>query len=197
VVAAFGDNLDEPARELAAGIGLPPGALERLRELGRCLNYNAYGETEADLIAAPAALYRAVARYPDPLAFVEAEPLFARLASARAADLAAARAVAPRWSKGRAVLFVLPDAPWSRRVMGSYANHLAAADRGRAVAVLVPVAGGGYIVSVRAPERSSTGADELCRKFPTGGGRRDAAGVDRLPATALGDFERAFADAFA
>lgn len=197
VVAAFGDNLDRTAAELAAPLGLAPGVLERLRELGRNLNYNAYGESEADLVMPPAELYRALSRYPDPLRFIESEPVCARLDAARRADMAAARAVPARWSGGAAVLHVLPDAPWARRVSGSYANALATEAPGRAVAVLVPGSAGGYVVSVRSPAVSARGADELCRAFPGGGGRRDAGGIDRLPESVLEDFRRRFADAFA
>lgn len=196
VTAAFGDNLDGAARELAAGLGLPPGALERLRELGQGLNYNAYGETEADLVMPPAELYRTLARYPDPLRFIDREPVCARLDAARRADLAAANAVPVRWSAGAAAMHVLPDAPWARRVGGSFANQLAAEAPGRAVAVLVPGSAGGYVVSVRSPASSARGADELCRGFPGGGGRRDAGGIDRLPESDLEDFRRRFADAF-
>ncbi len=41
VVAAFGDNLDGPARALAASLGLDPARLAALRELGENLGYNA------------------------------------------------------------------------------------------------------------------------------------------------------------
>lgn len=197
VTAAFGDNLDAAARELAAGLGLPPGVLERLRDLGQGLNYNAYGETEADLVMPPAELYRALARYPDPLQFIDREPVCARLDAARRADLAAARAVPASWSAGAAAMHVLPDAPWARRVGGSFANQLAAEAPGRAVAVLVPGSAGGYVVSVRSPAAAAQGADELCRGFPGGGGRRDAGGIDCLPESDLEAFRRRFASAFA
>ena len=55
---------------------------------------------------------------------------------------------------------------------------------------------GGYAVSVRAPLARPTGADALCRQFPTGGGRTSAAGVDRLPAQMLDDFVRRLALAY-
>lgn len=196
VVAAYGDNLEGTADELAATLALASGARERLRELGRNLNYNAYGESEADLVMPPAELYRALARYPDPLRFIESEPVCARLDAARRADLAAARAVPAAWAGAAALLHVLPDAPWARRVGGSYANALAAEAPGRAVAVLVPGSAGGYVVSVRSPATAAMGADELCRAFPGGGGRRDAGGIDRLPESCLEDFRRRFADAF-
>ena len=44
IVAAFGDNLDETARDAAAELDLQYTDTELLRTLGVCLNYNAYGE---------------------------------------------------------------------------------------------------------------------------------------------------------
>ena len=46
---------------------------------------------------------------------------------------------------------------------------------------------GAYRVSIRAPLTTKSGADELCREFPTGGGRAAAAGINRLEAA---DYDR-------
>ena len=54
--------------------------------------------------------------------------------------------------------------------------------------MLTEKANGNYLVSVRAPLENKTGADELCMRFPTGGGRKAAAGVNDLPADMLTDF---------
>ncbi len=184
VVAAFGDNLEREAIALAQG--LDEAKVARLRELGQSINYNAYGESVADLMVAPAALHRALLAHADPISFVTRDPLFARMQEARQRDLEQALAVRPR-AKG---IWLLPDQAWSRRVNGTLANRLCS-DGKNAVAVLAPV-GDGYVVSVRAPD----GADAFCRGFPTGGGRRAAAGIDRLPKSALAEFERRFAKAF-
>jgi hypothetical protein len=58
--------------------------------------------------------------------------------------------------------------------------------------VLTERADGTYLVSVRAPLENKRGADELCRKFPTGGGRAAAAGINALPADQLDPFIDAF-----
>jgi hypothetical protein len=42
----------------------------------------------------------------------------------------------------------------------------------------------------------STGADALCREFPTGGGRAAAAGINHLPQERLVDFARCMGQAF-
>jgi len=196
VVAAFGDNLREVATELAAPLALDPGALAQLRELGESLAYNAYGDTEGDLIVHPATLYRTMAPYADPFRFIAGEALVQRIDEARREDLARAMEASPAFAFDHARVYVLPDAPWSRRVRGVLGNHRANEMPALAHAILSPNEHGGYTVSVRAPIARPAGADALCRAFATGGGRTSAAGIDDLPHDALTDFvqrmERAF-----
>jgi hypothetical protein len=188
VVAAFGDNLDTTAEALAAPLGLDGPNLDRLRDLGEDMNYNAYGETEADLIVPPVELYRLIRPYADPLEFVARERVAAQLDEGRRADLTTAAAVPPYRASKYSATYLLPDAPWARRVIGAFANRLAAADRYRAYAVAVPNSRGGFTVSVRAPGAGPRSADELCRAYPTGGGREGAAGIDNLPPERLEEF---------
>ena len=55
VVAAFGDNLADPARAAAAvRLELNELQLAQLQELGECINYNAYGDSVDDLNYHPA-----------------------------------------------------------------------------------------------------------------------------------------------
>jgi single-stranded DNA-specific DHH superfamily exonuclease len=195
VAAAFGDGLDQVAIDLGASVGLGAGELEKLRELGRSLNYNAYGESEADLLIPPAQLYQDLAQHEDPLRFA-ATAICEQLHANRHSDLDAAFEMEPHWAGKDAAVYVLPDAAWSRRVSGTLANHLAGVHRRRAVAVLAPHrSSGGYIVSVRVPAAAPRAAHEFCRAFG-GGGRREAAGIDRLPAEKLTDFEKDFAAAY-
>ncbi len=196
VTAAFGDNLFAAARRAAAPLALPEAGLELLRELGECINYNAYGESLADLHFPPDELYRRLAAYADPLAFAREDPAFATLRDGYAEDTARAREVAPVEAGAGGALYVLPDAAWSRRVSGVFGNWLAREHPRRAHAVLVPRADGAFTVSVRAPKANPVGADALCRQFLTGGGRQAAGGINHLPAERLSAFRRAFAQAF-
>lgn len=196
VVGAFGDNLDEVALELGGSLALGAAELEKLRELGRSLNYNAYGESESDLLIHPAKLYARLAKYQDPLQFVARERVFARLQATRHADLRAAMEVPPRRSGEHADAYVLPDRASSRRVIGTLANHLVGIDPHRAHAVLAPKAKGGYIVSLRAPAAASWSAEAFSRQFSTGGGRREAAGIDDLPEAQMQEFVDRFNAAF-
>ena len=192
IVGAFGDSLTDEARALTAGAGLTADAAERLRQLGVAVNYNAYGETLADLHVPPAELAEEMIRWTDPLDFAESSAVCRRLAEGFRADMELARQLAPaRRTKG-AVFFTLPDAAWARRASGTLANDLAKAHAGSAVAIVSPKSGGGYLVSVRVPRESAISAEAFCRTFPTGGGRRTAAGINHLP----GEDLQKFADAF-
>lgn len=195
VVAAFGDNLVKSALRTAEHLALDPVVVGRLRELGECLNYNAYGETVEDLHYHPADLFETMSRYRDPLDFIEGEPVFEALRSAYLDDLDRAESIAPESGSDQGAVFFLPDAAWCRRVNGMLGNHLAQAHPQRAHAVLVKKHGG-YTVSVRAPVARPSGADELCLKFESGGGRKGAAGINFLPEHELARFVTAFHDQF-
>ncbi len=193
VAAAYGDNLHGAAA--AAGRSLDAASLAALRELGELMNYNAYGESVADLHVPPAELFARVAPWADALEFIRADALVAQLRTGFAEDMARARAVAPLRQSALAVVLVLPQAAWSRRVNGVFANELARARADRAHAILVDT-GDGYVVSVRAPRADPRGADVLCRGFATGGGRAAAAGINLLPAAELAWFVESFERAF-
>ena len=189
VVGAFGDGLPEVAQALAAALGLEPARLEALRELGASLNYNAYGASEADVLIPPRELYRVVSHYADPFEMIEREDVVRRLAGQRSADLERALAARPVRSAPGADAYALPDAPWSRRVSGTFANRLSAEDPARAHAVLTPLAGGAFEVSVRAPRgRAKATAADFCRRYGAGGGRATAGGIDRLEGARMDEF---------
>jgi hypothetical protein len=195
VVAAFGDNLQGPAQRAAARLDLDEVDLQRLRELGECMNYNAYGESVDDLHYHPADLFETVSHYRDPRDFINGEPVFEVLKNALADDFDRAGEVASRTASGHAALYVLPDAAWSRRIHGFFANQVARRHPRRALAMLV-ARHGGYTVSVRAPLEDPHGADTLCLQFKTGGGRQAAAGINWLPEADYPRFIAEFNKAF-
>lgn len=196
VVGAFGDNLGATARALAAEAGLGAGAIEALRQLGEAINYNAYGDSEADLLLPPARLYQALRPHASPIDFLEREPIARALIARQAEDLARAMALAPLVRLAGGAVYLLPDADWARRAQGAFANALSLAAPGLALAVLRAAGDQAFNVSVRAPQRHPYGADALCLAFPGGGGRAGAAGIDRLPQARQAEFVQAFADAF-
>lgn len=191
LVGAYGDNLTTQADALAEGAGLGPVEKVRLRMIGEAVNYNAYGESERDVRIPPRSLYAVMARYRDPLEMLAREEIVTELDDLRRDDLQQAQGVEPYRRNEQGSVLLLPDAPWSRRVLGCLANELVNAHPQQAQAVLKPVDSGDFVVSVRAPRTAPGGASQLCARFG-GAGRAAAAGIDRLPSRDLGRFVHAF-----
>ena len=196
VAAAFGDNLEGPARALATRLDCDQATIATLAQLGQTLNYNAYGECEADLHIAPAELYRAISPYRDPLDFA-ATPLYQSLHDGYRADCARLQGMRPHWQRDGNAVYLLPAEPWARRVNGVLANRLAARQDGAAYAVILERSDGDYLISVRAGKPAAQSACGLCQQFPSGGGRKAAAGINRLPAASLDAFIDRFSAYFA
>jgi single-stranded DNA-specific DHH superfamily exonuclease len=194
VVGAFGDNLKTSALALAKNLNLSAHELTLLENLGTYINYNGYGENIADLHFAPMELFKRVSPYPNPLDFIrDSREQFDRLENGYRNDMTTATAIKPQVLTEKAAVFILPNQAWARRVSGVYSNDLTNQFPARAHAVLTEKSNGNYLISVRAPLKNKIGADELCRRFPTGGGRAAAAGINDLPKTQLQDFIDQFA----
>lgn len=196
VTAAFGDNLFSAAENAAKPLKLTASQLEELKLLGTCINYNGYGATLDDLIYTPDALYRLIQPYPDPFDFILNETGYQTLLNGYREDVSQAESTQPEYISETHGLYILPNAKWARRVSGVFANQLAQNNPDRAHAMLTQHANGGYVVSIRAPLHNKTGADELCRQFETGGGRKAAAGINHLPEADYERFMKAFIEAF-
>jgi hypothetical protein len=193
VVAAFGDNLEASARRAAEPLRLAETQIEKLRNLGQAINYNAYGETVDDLHFHPADLYARLYARRDPFAFIAEDEAYPVLRDGFANDMDEARRIAPETANASCALYILPNERWSRRVSGAFSNALVNEFPDRAHAVLT-ARGKDYIVSVRAPRTNPRGAQVLCRRFATGGGREAAAGIQLLPRESLEDFARQFCE---
>lgn len=192
ITGAFGDNLHQSAKQLATATGLTTDKTKLLQELGEALNYNAYGETIADLRYPPDALFYLMIQAADPFVFIRDFPHFEILRSGFDEDIANARRVKHHFYTPHGTIYIMPDTEWARRVSGVFANELAVTHPTSAHAILTHNTGDGYTVSVRAPKANPTGADYLCRQFPTGGGRKAAAGINQLPEAELTSFAAAF-----
>jgi len=188
VVGAFGDNFDRPATDLGASLGLGAGDLDALQQLGICLNYNGYGFELEDLLFHPVDLFRLVRPYRDPLDFIENENGYAELLAQYREDMARAENAAADSASDVGAVYLLPNEGWARRSVGVMGNQLAKRFPERAHALLVDMGDGHYRVSVRAPYRRKDGADELCRQFPSGGGRKAAAGINALSQDLVANF---------
>jgi single-stranded DNA-specific DHH superfamily exonuclease len=198
VVGAFGDNLRKSAQLLAKPLGLSESQIQKLENLGIYINYNGYGASIEDLHFPPDDLFSLINPFEKPEDFMNSgNGVFEKLESGYHQDMSKAQALQSYHQTAHVGVYVLPNAAWARRVSGVYSNELANAAPARAHAVLTEREQGGYVVSVRAPIDNKVGADELCRRFPTGGGRKAAAGINDLPFTSLDDFIRQFADFYA
>ncbi|MBW1750453.1 MAG: acetyltransferase [Deltaproteobacteria bacterium] len=197
VVGAFGDNLDEPAGLLANRLGFNRAETEQLKETGILLNYNGYGANLADLFLPPDELFRLVQPYADPLVFHTDSPALQTLRNGYREDMDKAMSFAPIHEDSSGRIFKLPAKPWARRVAGVFSNTLARSKPELAHALLTANSDASLRISVRAPLHERTGADTLCRRFPTGGGRAAAAGINELPADQLDAFTKAFSLQFA
>ncbi len=192
VVAAFGDNLFDAAKDAAIPLDLSEQQLSQLQHLGTLLNYNGYGVTLDDLYFAPDDLYREISAFEDPFAFIASSEAYNILDKGYHSDMEQARNIPSEIKEEKIRVLLLPDAAWTRRVSGVFGNELARSAPDSAHALITALPDGAFRISVRAPINNKSGADELCMQFPTGGGRKAAAGINHLPA----DMFETFVDAF-
>lgn len=189
VAGLYGDNIPTTAGSMARDLGLSNHETDQLQELGELMNYNAYGETVDDLHADPADLLKAATSFDDPLVFYRTSELIPRLKEGRQSDLQKAGNA----EKPTENITIFPNEKWARRVIGIYANSLANQNPDQAHAVLVAKENGiEFTVSVRSPLTSDKSAAAFCRKFPTGGGRQKAAGINSLPEKNINSFIKEF-----
>ena len=189
IVGAFGDNLKKSACGLAKSDNLSESELAKLEVLGILINYNGYGSSVSDLHYHPADLFKLMLPYKNPLDFISnCEHVYEKLENGYEGDFRSAENADILFSNNAVAIYVLPNEAWARRVSGVFGNHLANLHPDRGHAILTSKADGSYLVSVRAPLRNKKGAAELCRKFPTGGGREAAAGINDLPELLVQDF---------
>ena len=134
--------------------------------------------------------------YRSPLDFIAQDETYSLLSKGYASDLQQAQTLKADYISESHAIYLLPDQAWARRVSGVFANLLATTAPTRAHAMLTEKANDHYLVSVRAPFSTKTGADELCRQFETGGGRQAAAGINDLPISEYDRFKQAFLAAF-
>ena len=197
ITGAFGDNLKTSAQILAKPLGLSEKQLSSLEHLGVCINYNGYGSNLEELHFSPMDLYRLVSVHKSPFGFInESRDHFDKLASGYQSDMALTASLQTEFANDAVATYILPNKPWARRVSGVYSNELANRSPARAHAVLTEKNNGNYLVSVRAPLENKARADELCRRFATGGGRAAAAGINDLPASELNEFIEQFNECY-
>ncbi len=190
IAATFGDNLKTVASRLADENGFNQSQTEFLEELGILVNYNGYGSSLSDLHFTPVDLYQALYQYPNPFSLLDdKDSVFYQLQAAYQNDRQQLSNFTPIYENEVARVFELPAETWARRISGVFGNEIVNQDPGRAQAVLTKNQDGeSYTVSLRAPLSNRTGADDVCSSFETGGGRKAAAGINKLPESDKGRF---------
>ena len=193
VVGAFGDNLSRSATSLAKPLGLNETQLKTLQNLGIYLNYNGYGAKLDDLYFDPAELFQLTSQHQTATAFMQEDmQTYGTLETGYHDDMTKAASIVPEFNQSHAAVYMLPNESWARRVSGVFGNDLANQFPNRAHAVITELATGDYIVSIRAPLSNKKGADQICRQFPTGGGRAAAAGINCLAKLDVDKFTNVF-----
>ncbi len=192
ICGAFGDNLHAEATAAASRLSLTESETFKLQEIGELLNYNGYGADLQDLYFPPANLYRDVQQYENPLDFHDQSAYLKTLRLGFDNDMNLALSQPVFASNGNNRIYRFPDSNWARRVSGVFANLKARENPAGAHALITENNDGTLRVSVRAPLDDCRNADTLCRSFPSGGGRRGAAGINRLPMDLLNSFIDAF-----
>lgn len=188
IAAAYGDNLIKVADELSQKAGLTSEQSDFLKELGTLVNYNGYGATTEDLAYHPADLFRALVQYNSPFDCLEDKNSpYHVLKGAFEADFAKAESAEVLHKSSNCYAVLLEDAAWSRRISGTYGNHLANLSPDSAHVVVTTVDEDNYLISLRAPLSNKTGAGDICSQFETGGGRAGAAGINLLPKSQLSE----------
>jgi hypothetical protein len=175
-VGLFGDNLNRVALEPSQKVGLNDKQCGQLKDLGQLLNYNAYGETVADLHYSPHELVEALKPFHSPFEFLDQTEVVDKLRAGLKEDMHKAQNSKEVIPNG----YLLPAEKWARRVIGEFSNSLVRTDPTKAYSILVEKKSGGYLVSVRTPTDGSINVAEFCNHFKTGGGRIIAAGINHL-----------------
>ena len=117
-------------------------------------------------------------------------PAWEKLRNGYEADMASGLAAPVMAENASSIVVKLPDESWARRVSGVLANR----DPDKACGIITENADGSYLVIIHAPLNNRTGADELARQFPTGGGRKAAARINVLSGNQLDEFLNAIAE---
>jgi len=193
ITGAFGDNMESSALALCNKNRLSTKDTEQLKNLGTYINYNGYGPSEDLLHFRPAELFTLLLPFTSPLEFIqENKTVFEKLEDGYHKDLKFAEALTPYRQQTNSAVYILPNQAWAKRVSGVFGNKLASDTPASAHAIITELGDSAYLVSIRAPLENKTGADEICNQFPTGGGRKGAAGINKLPANQLEKFIAVF-----
>jgi len=192
ICAAYGDNLHESAIKLNDQTNHSSDEMTRLKTIGETLNYNGYGNVESDLTSHPRDVYVDLTAFDCPFDYYNNSHLFVKIKEQMQQDKSALEQSTVVRSSCVGDVILLPDTPSSIRYSGIYSNQLCTDNPSKAFAILTHFDEDSYKISIRAPKDKPYGASTLALKFPSGGGREKAAGVNQLPKKDLPKFIEEF-----
>lgn len=198
-MAAYGDNLPVTAEGILKDGGMEPAQWSRLERAGILLNYNAYGDRPGDVLFEPADLAARMSPFQSARDFCAENSIFGPLQAQFDSDLERFQGLQALASGLTARAYLVPDQAWARRFAATWANDRIRTRPQEALAMLHPRPDGTYLVSLRSPRvpgHPAPAASDLAREFPTGGGRKLAGGINRLPKEDLDRFLARFVEFF-
>lgn len=181
--AAFGDNVTASAEALIRKCEISLGDRNALAELGELVNYNGYGEPE-DAWISPLTMAQKLEGFENPLVFFRESGIFEGLAHQLKTDESQCTSLQPWQSQAKAAIYRVPDTAWARRFGATWMNRLIRLHPDQGFAIFQARRDGGYLVSLRSPQKGPLAhwsAAEFASRYPTGGGRVQAAGINVLP----------------
>lgn len=194
LVAAFGDNMNAAGMKLGQASGFGQDSLVSLQRLGMYINYNSYGNSLSDLFYHPARLYQYLQQYVSPFDFLhEDTEIFETLDTGYKEDIAKAKASPLLHQSADSAVILFRNEKWARRINGVFINDLVGQYPDRAHAVITVNTDSICSVNIRTPlNRKTKPADQLARKFESGGGRKSAAGINALHIDQIDHFVDSF-----
>ena len=198
IASLFGDGLDKIAYQEVKQQQLSEKRVAQIKELGVLVNYNGYGGSIEDLHYHPADLFKTLSEYDSPLEVIEdKQSPFSNLSTCYERDLSEAVGCQPFYNDSLVIGVHLPNQAWSKRISGTFGNLLSKQNKDKAIVVVSDNVDGTLTISLRAPKTKPFGASELCSRYPSGGGRASAAGVNALELQKLESFVNSVAEYYA
>lgn len=213
-MAAYGDNIPTTAEAILRPLKITDLEKLQLRKAGVLLNYNAYGEQLGDVLFEPLAIANQLdamslnSHSMGALEFAFEPTIFGPLEDQFLKDEAEFQNLQPMDQTPFSEVYAVPAKDWARRFSATWANALILQNPTIALAIMHQGEDGSYMVSIRAPRvavrphekkigEEAKSAAALAGEFPTGGGRKLAAGINRLASADVQKFIQRFRNYFA
>ena len=195
ICGAFGDNLHDKANEL--NISFNEEQMKIFQEVGETLNYNGYGLKIEDLNAHPKDVLLDLMNYESPFEYHSKSELFNKIKNQMKLDREKLESSEVLYRSHAGEVLLLPPGQEATRYSGIFSNKKSTDNPDLAFAIITHGNNNTYRVSIRSPQNNPFGASELALRFPSGGGREKAAGINELKKVDLKKFIYNFCQVYA